>query len=575
MQKADSILQELASAKCYIQDLENTTHNLKNRIKNLQSNQEQTKQINDELISFYKTKILDQTSSEKFQSPNPITSKILDLLHKYKSTSFTMSIKEENLNRRIDELSQELAKRQSQIEELNRIIEQREVNKESQEPESSNIVRELLEEIDDLKLKNSEISERALNMLSEKELINIELQQKLQRVKEEHLTEIKQHNQEFEKLRSCIIQSVKDFNPEDQVEELMLLKVRIEEKDKSFQIEKIEMQSQFESIEQALKNEVNAREEEISRLKYEIQAKDEEISSIRKSNEELIGKLNTRENEINSLKNSAEEYKQRLEEYNQNEASKESQKLRDVENLNIRLSEQISEFEKQLENLKLDHEKLNEVNGNLQNELENSRQNFRLLQKELELSKKYFDKAKKEYRELNTLYESLKFSNSPQGGLECTEGRQLELADVLEIQRKSVINCKALEKEVDGLRKKLSAKQMNSAKVNRIIGENEILQRENSKLKSELEDLRNLHRVQIRDLETRLRSCKTEYSESRRQLNGNSFNLSNVRGIVETLELEEEREKLKAELKYLTESKRLLEEEIREYRSYYTDSFGK
>jgi len=118
-----------------------------------------------------------------------------------------------------------------------------------------------------------------------------------------------------------------------------------------------------------------------------------------------------------------------------------------------------------------------------------------------------------------------------------------------------------LESKVQKLKSVVKLKENKNANIFRLNGEIDILKKEKSKMKNELDEIKNMYEIQIKDLlqKVNIRNNESEYTPRRASLKPGNYNSKHL---LENLELEEKIERQTVENKFLSEQIEILKKDI-------------
>jgi hypothetical protein len=421
----------------------------------------QTIKSYDELIEFYKNnKDSDETgSTPKHNSRKSTSSEIIksnlefiQKLSELETKNFNLEQNEHNLKREIFTLNSNIEGLKFELEKLRENTEKSIIINHSHSQDNSlineNDIKELLQEIDDLKKEKQEVSEKALNIIAEKELATLELLSQLEELKAKHEMEINELQNQINfyentgsrhsirsNSRPASTLDLPNLSISSPMEKELLLKFNhleedynqlkkeYNEKENIWEHERDRLNKYTISLENSHRSIMQEFEAEISKLKNEIYSLELEKGTLEK---ELITDKSSIENEIEhytSFIKSLEEQKDKSEANYRNQISMLRKEMNELDNNNSSLRELNHNLEKQISELKNDQlrkiESIQEkwkydVNikekeiENLKSRVDSLEKDKEGLKRECENNKKHNEKVKNEYKNLVDQLKKLK-----------------------------------------------------------------------------------------------------------------------------------------------------------------------
>lgn len=399
-------------------------------------------------------------------------------------------------------------------------------------------------------------------------------------------------------------------------EEYCQLKKEIQEKENLWDHERDRLQKYTVGLENSHRSIMNDFESEISKLKNEIFNLELEKGSLEK---ELIKDKSSIETEIaeySKIIKSLEDQREKSEHNSRSQINLLKTELHQLDLANTTMREQIFSLEKQINDLKnenirkiesiqekwkFDSNMKENENSKMKAKIETLEKEKESLKKECEQNRRVIDKTKNEYKDLMDQLRKLKENNEEEkrkweektAQLEQTQETEKyfyknQIAELKNSMGKSYnsntnmsINVnlnnsgieneenssllrnriQILENEVQKLNSLIKLRENKNANVFRLNGEVEILKKEKSKLKAEMEQMKEMYEIQIKDLlmKVNLKTIDSSSGQRRSSIKPGNFN---AKQLMENMDLEDKLERLKVENKFLSEQLELLKKEL-------------
>jgi hypothetical protein len=579
IEKSITLAKELDDVKILLKDKEFELNTIIQSLTLENENLKKSIQSYSELVEYYKGS---ENRTHNLINENNNTESYY-IIRQQESKLLITEQNEYNLKREIINLKSTISELKSEIEKNNNN------NNNSKIIEfDENEVKELINEIEDLKRQNNQISERALNMLTEKELIVLQLKEEIEELKEiiraneEEIHNLKEELYSLPIRNQNYITEKKESLKLKMDNEASVLKKEFAQRMISWNEEKERLNNLIEELEQNLKNTQHEHEMEISKYRLDLM-KYEYIENCNDDNEDK-----NKDNTIDNYPSIISCLEQRLAEnetYYRSQIKVLQNEMDELDRENKSYTKKIEDLSLEIEDLKNENlKRLNSVqekyiNDNdiklteikyLRSKIDTIERERDVLKLAAENNRKFIEKSKEEYNELNETLRKLRESHIEEkkkieDKIIVLERQNIEdpknislnkLCDDDEtiILRNKIAN---LENENNILNGKLNSFGKRSVNVFRLKGEIDSLKSENSKINIKMNEMKEQYELQINDLLQKLQVNNTDIRPSTKK--PENFN---SKQLIEMIELEEVNNKYKAENKFLSDNIEILKSEI-------------
>jgi hypothetical protein len=299
-----------------------------------------------------------------------------------------------------------------------------------------NDLKDLIQEIEDLKKEKAEISERALNMLTEKELTILELRSLFDEIKEKNEQNINLIKYENTKKRNLALQnnsvslsesdnllgsqllhsenseiSESHFQIKYQKleEEFLQLQSFFNENEKNWNFEREKLNTQLFNQENSHSSQINDLQTEILKLKNEISLTELEKISLTRQLDKDKTSIETEMDQYHNLIKNIEEQKISDELTYKSQINILKTEIRELDSININLRDNFAYLEKKLGDIEKVHlKKMESQEKNFRLDLRQKDEEINELKRNLVLIEKEKDDSKKECEKFNSINENTK-----------------------------------------------------------------------------------------------------------------------------------------------------------------------
>jgi chromosome segregation ATPase len=572
------------------------------------------------LISTYKSQ--QDNENSKDQKVEELSLQISELESKlFESEQNEMNLKRHNqnlmldignLNIEIDRLRIGKTEKPASVLASSALVRKNTADSHQSAEETSKIITELMNDVEELKKENNDISEKALNMLTEKELLIMELRDHVDEVKSTGKSEINKLMGIINDLRQQIEDN--EYNNADDesvgTNDEAYRDLQVIHEDLRAQYEELaNLYKQQQQIEEAQKGVIADLEIELTKMKSEVT-----MSEVNRFNLEKELYSDDKNHEIEILRSSIghlEEQKDKADLTYKEHMEKCEGETKELKESYKTIKEQKAEVDKEITNLKsqlhrLDIElrekqaSMKEV-SQIKRKLEQCEGERDGLKKDLDMMRKINEKSRSEYIDLSEDLKRIKDYNENEiqkweekyyileKGFEAEKLQLLErnkelvgrlgnrlsvkssssevvetmntLSNMLENEDEDDreadrMKISILETEISNLNQKLIEANSKLNGLNKLQSQFESLRKENNKLKSDQKEVKDLYEKQIETIQQKALQTSAELQSTRKRATSvrNDSHVLSPNQIHILADLQVTMNKLIAENKYLTES---------------------